>query len=154
MKKGDLITSIVLLALAVVTLLYAIKLPFGTLKSPHVGFFPLVVAILLGIFSLFLLWQAIKEKEGISFFWRGSEGWKRISLTLGTLFAIAIFFERLGYVISTLLLIAFLLWVIGRQKWWVVIMTAFLSALGFYLLFGILLKSQLPTGILSVILGD
>lgn len=154
MKKGDLISSIVLLALAAVALMYAIKLPFGTLKSPHVGFFPLIVAILLGILSLCLLWQAIKEKEGISFFWSSSEGWKRISLTFGALFATAISFERLGYVISTLLLMAFLLRVIGRQKWSVVIMTAFLSALGFYLVFGILLKSPLPTGILSVILGD
>jgi uncharacterized Tic20 family protein len=63
MLKRDLLISCILLALAVATLVETSKLPIGTLSSPHAGFFPLVVAILLSILSLVLLIQAIKGKD-------------------------------------------------------------------------------------------
>ena len=63
MKKRDLILGFVLLALAIVTLMEISKLPIGSLSSPHVGFFPLIAAILLGILSLVLLGQAIRGKD-------------------------------------------------------------------------------------------
>lgn len=149
MKKRDLILGFILLALAIATLVETSKLPIGSLSSPHVGFFPLITAILLGILSLVLLGQAIRGKDIKKIpLWVSSGGWKPLSLTVGFLFLFNIFFERLGYLISTFLFIAFLVGISGK-KWWVVIIYAFFAALASYLIFGLLLKAQLPGGMLE-----
>ncbi len=150
MKKRDLVTSLILLAVAIVTLLETYKLPIGTPAMPETGFFPLLLAIILGIFSLLLLGQAMmgKDREKAPS-WVGAEGWKPLVFTAGALFVIGIFFERLGYLISTFLLIAFLMRATGPKKWWLVILFALCSALGSYLVFDVLLKTQLPAGFLG-----
>lgn len=152
MKKVDLISSIVLLALSMAALLESSKLPFGSIKTPKMGFLPLILAIALTIFSLILLGQAIKEKrvKGLSLSNVESRSWKRIGLTVGALFAYPFFFEHLGYKISTFLLIAFLLKSIEPQKWWLTIVVALLSSLLSYLIFGVLLNIPFPTGKLGV----
>ena len=73
-----------------------------------------------------------------------------MGLALGALFAFAFLFEHLGYIITTFLLIAFLLRAIEPQKWWVVILVAFLCSLVSFLVFGLLLNIQLPPGILGI----
>ena len=155
MKRARLITSAVLLALACVTLLETGKLPIGNLHSPQAGFFPLLIGLLLGVFSVVLLFQTLKEKRGETSPAPTPSGrQKRVLLTLGALFCVALFFERLGYLISTFLLIGFLLATVSRQKPWVVITTAFLSSVISYLLFGVVLQTQLPAGILSSFFGS
>jgi putative tricarboxylic transport membrane protein len=154
MKRARLITSAILLGLACATLIETGKLPIGNLHSPQAGFFPLMIGLLLGIFSVVLLVQSLKEKRGETTSAPASTGrQKRILFTLGALFFVALFFERLGYLISTFLLIGFLLAAVSRQKAWVVITTAFLSSVISYLLFGVVLQTQLPAGILSRFFG-
>jgi len=155
MKKARLIASIILLALSCAALIETSKLPVGNLHSPQAGFFPLAIGILLGIFSIIFLVQSMKEKaEESRSVSESPKSWQKIILTLVTLFAIALFFERLGYLISSFLLIGFLLAAVSKQKWWTVITTAFLSSLISYLLFGIVLKTQLPGGLLSGFFGN
>jgi putative tricarboxylic transport membrane protein len=151
MGQRQLISSIVLLVIVFATFLETSKLPIGVPGKPQTGFYPLILAVLLTILSLLLLWQAIKEKKGerstAEARWGGL---KRIGLALGALFAFAFLFEHLGYVITTFLLIAFLLRAIEPQKWWVVILVAFLCSLISFLVFGLLLNTQLPLGILGI----
>ena len=145
MKKRDLILSVILLALAIATLVETEKLPVGTLSSPQVGFFPLLIAILLGILSLVLLGQAIKRKDAEKILpLAGSGGWKLFGLTVGVLFLFALFFERLGYLISTFLLIVFLARMSGKKQWRVVFIYGAFATLATYLIFGVLLKAPLP----------
>jgi putative tricarboxylic transport membrane protein len=59
-------------------------------------------------------------------------------------------FESLGYVISTFLFIAFLLRVVERQRWSLVVVIAFFTSLATYLVFGLLLNTPLPAGILGL----
>jgi len=75
--------------------------------------------------------------------------WKRIGLAIGALVAFGLLFETLGYILSTFLFIAFLLRAVERQKWWLVVVVAFCTSLVIYLLFGLLLNTPLPAGILS-----
>ena len=63
MRKTDIIVSIILLGLSIATLLEIKQLPIGNLTLPQPGFFPLILAILLGILSLVLLGQAVKGTE-------------------------------------------------------------------------------------------
>lgn len=151
MRRTDFISAVTLLALAIAALLEASKLPFGRLGSPQAGFFPLVLAIFLAIFSLVFLAQAIGAPKIGSGGSRGeSATWNKIVLAVGALFVFGLLFESLGYVISTFLFIAFLLRVVERQKWSLVVIVAFFTALATYLVFGLLLNTPLPAGILSL----
>lgn len=154
MKKRNLIVSIILLALTIATLIEIRDLPIGSLSSPQVGFFPLVLAIILGILCLVLLGQTIKRKDEVKAPpWVSGRGLQPLILTTVILFLYGFFFEPLGYLITTFLLIAFLVGAFGTKKWWVVITIALISTVGSYLLFDTLLKASLPKGLLGSILG-
>jgi len=148
MKKRNLVSGIILLAFSIGTFFESRKLEIGTLSSAQTGFFPFILSILLAILSVILLGQAMKGKnEGTIPAWVSKGGWKGLSLTLGVLFFFAVFFEPMGYLISTFLLIFIIVKAIGNRKWWVAILFAFMSTLGSYLIFGILLKTPLPPGL-------
>ena len=94
---------------------------------------------------MILLGQTIKGKDAEKIPpLAGSGSWKLLGLTVGFLFLFAIFFERLGYLISTFLLIAFLARMSGKKKWRVVLMYGFIATLATYLIFDVFLKAPLP----------
>ena len=151
MRRTDFISAVTLLALALAALLEASKLPFGRVGSPQAGFFPLILAVFLAIFSLVFLAQTIgghKAEPGDSR--GGSTTWNKIVLAVGALVVFGLLFESLGYVISTFLFISFLLRVVERQKWSLVVVIAFFTSLATYLVFGLLLNTPLPAGILGL----
>ena len=158
MSKKDLVVGVLLLGVSAYTAYQASNLPIGRLGSPQAGFFPLLLAALLAVLALIILGQsAIKgknrEKNQVKTTFVEPGNWKRVIVTLGTLFAFVVFFEFLGFLISTFLLIAFLLWGSGTRKYSEVALVASLTSLISYLIFIILLKTPLPSGILGTILG-
>lgn len=151
MKEKDLISSILLLGFSSAFLIEALKLPLGSLRTPQPGLWPLILALILAIFSLILLVQTLIEKTGRkSSLWARPGSWKRIGLSAGSLFAFVVVFEYLGHLISIFLLIAFLMRAIEPQKWWLVILVGFSSSLFCYLVFVLLLNIPLPQGILGI----
>ena len=153
MKKRDLITGIIFLTLTIATLIETRKLPIGSPSQPQVGFFPLVLALILGILSLVYLGKTIRSKdEGGAPPWVRGGGLRPLILTTGVLFLYAFSFEPLGYLITTLLLIGFLVGAFRTKKWWVVITVALISTGVSYLLFDTLLKASLPKGLLEGVL--
>ena len=151
MQRTGVISAVTLLALALAALFVASKLPFGRLSAPQPGFFPVILAVLLATFSLILMAQAIggsKEESAASR--APTATWKRIVLAVGALLAYGVLFEILGYIISTFLFIAFLLRVVERQNWGLIIVVAFSTSLLSYLIFGLLLETPLPPGILPL----
>ena len=151
MRRTGLISAVTLLGLALAALFEASKLPFGRLNSPQAGFFPVILAILLASFSLVLTAQVIggtKEESGVSR--DGSATWKKIVLAVGTLVVFGVLFESLGYIISTFLFMAFLLRAVERQKWGLIAAVAISTSLLTYLIFGLLLETPLPPGILRL----
>lgn len=139
-----------MLTFAVFTLIQANALPFGTLRSPQVEFLPTILGILLTILALILFSQSIRRRvEQTGVIEGETQGIGKIIVTVVALFATAVVFERVGYIITTFLLVTFLLWAIGRHKLWTVIIVAFLSSLGSFIIFGWLSDSSLPVGILA-----
>lgn len=150
MKKIDIISSIILISFSLVFLLQAKGFSFGTLRAPEAGFLPIILGILLAILSLVFFGQSIRSKgEGRSPNRGEVQSWGKISIAVVTLFASALAFERLGYVLTSYFLVAFLLWTIGRHKWWVAVVVATLTSLGSFLIFGWLSGSSLPAGLLA-----
>ncbi len=156
MENRNLITSIVLFAIAAVFLWQTAQLPVGSPSLPEAGFFPLILVILLAFLALVLLWQSRKAGEGEKKipFWMDAGGRRLLVLSVAGLFAFVIFFEYVGYLIATFLLVALPLWASDRVRWWTAVIGAFLSVLASYIVFTVLLQSALPLGILKGILGE
>lgn len=151
MRRFNIAASLALLALAAFILFEVSKLPFGSFRVPQTAFFPTILSLLLLIFSLILLVQALRAKETL----RGPEpiatdGWVRIGATLATMLAFALVLETLGFLLSTFVLMVLLLRAIEAQPWRVVVGVALSTALISYFLFARLLGIPLPGGILGI----
>lgn len=145
----DRISGFIVFFLSVVILWEGRRISIGSVHSPGPGFFPILVAALLLIFSLFLIIpKGKKENEGQPFL-----GWSTILSRLLPVFAVllAYFFllEYLGFVVVGFLLMTFLFVKVGSLRWYVAVPGAFISIGLAYLLFGVLMKSNLPRGVLG-----
>jgi putative tricarboxylic transport membrane protein len=148
MRKSVTITAVLFLALALGAFIEARKLPFGRVSAPQPGFFPLILSALLAITSVLVLVEVVKGwEEGVAV--REQVSWKRIGLALGALFAFAFLFESLGYLVTTFLFVTFLLRAVDRERWGLAIAVAFSASFFSYVLFGLLLKTPLPTSFLG-----
>jgi putative tricarboxylic transport membrane protein len=151
MEKKRFITSAILMALAGLTLVEAGRLPFGTLRTPQAGFWPLILGVVLTVLSLIHFGKTITRRaEKGSPFWAEPGAWKKIGLVVVSLFGFGFLFEPLGYLISVFLLICFLLRIVKPLKWWQVFVVALLSSVLSYLIFGSLLNTPLPSGIFGL----
>jgi len=148
--------------MAVVISYLSLQLPLGDVRKvftlPGPGFFPLILGVLLAILgaSFFLkAWvegtkaKARKEKHPDA---RAVGSTLRIDRrAFGVLVSVVIYsavFERLGFLLSTLLFLVILFRAISSQRWTTSIITAVTVSLLSYIIFDIWLMAQLPKGIL------
>ena len=149
--RSNIAVAAVLLTLAGYIFLAAGTLPFGTMRVPQTAFFPKTLAVLLGIMSVILLARTLAGREAL----RGGEkietqGWIRIAVTLMTLAGFALALERLGFLLTTFLLMILLLHAIEAQSWRKVAVVALATSLISYAIFSWLLGVPLPAGLLGI----
>lgn len=149
MKSLDKISSLCLLFFAIGTSIQSYKLSLGTWAEPGPGFFPMGSGIILGALSLLILTKAILTSENrLNPFWADKKAVRKIILVVLTVFLYAISLEYLGFLLCTFLSMLFLLKAIEPQKWFPAIFFAVITSLSSYTVFKILLKSQLPRGLI------
>ena len=149
--RSNIVVAAVLLALAGYIFVTASTLPFGTIRVPQTAFFPKTLAVLLAIFAVILLARALAGSEALSRAERiETEGWIRIGITLAALAGFAFALERLGFLLTTFLLMIILLRAIEAQKWRKVVVVALATALISYAIFYLLLAVPLPAGLLGI----
>jgi len=90
-------------------------------------------------------WRREKEIH----LWRGLR-WKKVILVFVILFSYALFFEKVGFLICTFLLLMSLFQWVDRQKWYWVYVGSLGITLLCYALFKIWLQIQLPVGFLGI----
>jgi len=152
MKYAHFIGVIFWLAVGLLLSLWSLSYNIGTLTQPGPGFYPLGLGILLIFFSLILLGQGIRSSlttKKVSPF-SVSGGSKRVAYAVLILLLLAFFFETIGYLITFFLLIMLLMAGAGLRNWKRILLVAFFSALGVYLVFILLLQQPLPRGFLGV----
>lgn len=147
-KDANKFTSIFLLVASIFICIESYRLDIGTYNEPGPGFLPFWVGVSILILSLLLLLLSFKEnqereRENIL----AEKRWKNILLVIASLFVYMVVLEKLGFIVSAFLFIVSLIGSIEPKKWYIVIIFAFASTLGAYLIFGIWLQSQLPKGI-------
>ena len=152
MRKNDQVTSILFFFIGLGFIVGGTQMGLGPLNAPGAGFFPAAIGGIFSILSLALLITASlgnnhgEEKER---FWKGDRSWVKISITLLALIFYLVALDYLGYIITTLLFMLFLLKFVGRKGWAVSVCTAVLVSLGSYALFKIALGVTLPRGLIA-----
>lgn len=149
MKKwSDILASLFFAFIGMGVMLKAIQLRIGTATEPQPGFFPFLGGITITILSGILLVQAWRGKSA------GAQSFgnlRRPSLLILGLFFYIFLFNPLGYIISTTLLAAIVLYILETRPWWVLAGVSLSLSIGTFLLFDRLLSMSLPKGILAII---
>ncbi len=129
------------------TVFLSFRLPFGSFATPGAGFLPFLVGVLMFLLSLILFIQSLsKEEVARKGLWaKGGTG--RVLLILLSLVLYGLFLEKLGFILTTFLLMGFLLLAIGKVRKSVVVLLSLISSLGCYGVFQLWLNVQLPKGI-------
>lgn len=124
----------------------ASRLGLGSVTDPGPGFIFFWSGLILALLSLVLFAASLRE---VTFEARESGGtnWGKIALVLAALVLYALFLERLGFVLTTFVLLSFLLGVTEGKKWPRIIGVAGAAALGSFALFELWLKIRLPKGV-------
>lgn len=154
MNKLDVFSGVFWLIVSAYICINSTRLGLGRFHNPGPGFLFFWGGIVLGILSIIVLIMAlVSKRKGIQ---EGEErifgniNWVKVIAVVLSLIAYGIILERLGFLVSTFLFIAFLLSSIEPKKWYIVIITAIVSSSLTYALFEIWLKVRLPKGILGI----
>jgi len=145
-------SSLVWLGVAIFIGIGSFWLSLGSFRNPGPGLVPFICGAILGILSLTVHLQARwsrPPKELEKPFWKNKKRVWKVFLTFIALLAYAIGMEYLGFLVSTTILISFLLWAIEPQRWYVVIFGSLLTSLAAYTIFELLLSLPLPRGFLE-----
>jgi hypothetical protein len=132
--------------------LYSLQYRLGTLAAPESGLMPFLsgsAIALLGAIGVVLGTLGRRRGEGWQPLFLGV-AWSRALLTLAALLGYLLLQKQLGFTVTTVLFIGFLLRAIFPQRWAVVIVTAVLTAALSYLVFEVWLQAQLPTGLFGI----
>lgn len=122
-------------------------LPLGSLQNPGPGFFPFWISLILcGLAALSLVsMMAMGRRKAPPIQWPGRSAWLRIFFSLLLFTGYALTFERLGYVLSTILLTGFFVKIGFHRSWLGSALFGVLAVLAMYGLFVWLLGIRLPT---------
>jgi putative tricarboxylic transport membrane protein len=139
----DLTSALFWLAIAIFFSIEGlIQLKLGTLRQPGPGFFPFWGGVVLGILSLVLLLNSLKNRDTPSL--PGLKSSKFL-LATGAILAYLLLLETLGFVTITFLFL-FLLLRLEYKGWVFSAVSALVGAVAAYALFQLWLKTQLPAG--------
>jgi hypothetical protein len=157
MKKLDYISGSVLLGFAVILFFAAQGLPLRSEFGPGSGLFPITLSLLLALLSLIIIIQAWRKNRYVKTAEEtpkilGPEK-KKYFLYLGLFFAFSLFFEGLGYFLSMIFFLGFILKYVEKQSWKTTCGIIIISGLVSYFIFVKFLAVPLPEGVLSFVSG-
>ena len=153
MERLDRWSALFWLGIAAAVCVHSVNLGVGSFREPGISFIFFWCGVVLGILSLVLLIKTrLDQKRGGPEIQRTpvlTVRWSKVGAVLFVLIVYALIFEWVGALLSTALLIAFLMRAIEVKKWYTVAFVALASAISIYLLFKVLLNVRLPAGFLG-----
>lgn len=134
------------LALSIFVIWSGYALQLGTINDPGSGYVMFYAGLLMVLFSLIMLYGAIKEGgPTLLSLWRDVL-WTKPLIVIAALVVFTLLFEPLGFLASTILLLVTLLRVIDPVPWRRAIPIAILVPLTCWYVLDKLLLIQLPAG--------
>jgi putative tricarboxylic transport membrane protein len=123
------------------------ELPLGTWHNPGPGYFPVLLAVILLVLGSLVCVMGGRAAP------IATVGWGKARQALVILYVCAFIclgLERLGYRVTMLAALLFLVWLVERRSFVTAVIFAFALAFGSFYLFDTLLRVPLPRGPFSV----
>jgi hypothetical protein len=139
----DRISGGVLILLGLSVVWESRKYPLGTFHLPGPAFAPVLLALLLLGFGALLVITASRAPRLSSVSW--TEWRHALAIVAASVFAVFAL-ERLGYRLTVLLVLAFLIGIVERRGWMQTLVFSVGLAFGSFFLFYTLLRVPLPEG--------
>jgi putative tricarboxylic transport membrane protein len=124
-------------------------LGLGAINDPGPGFLLFWVGFVMAGLALAVLSMALRAPAEAPALWAGTR-WTRVLLVLAALVAYAWALPRLGFLVTTTLVLIYLFKVVEPQRWWVAVAGALASAAVGYVVFKVWLGAQLPAGLWEI----
>jgi putative tricarboxylic transport membrane protein len=126
------------------------RLKLGAINQPGSGLFPFSAGLAMLILSLAALFQSIRGREREEKTVRQEPlRWWNIVIILMAITAYAFSLEKIGFLINTFLFICLLLKVVEPQSWKTAIIGGLITTIAANLLFNVIFRAQIPSGILG-----
>jgi putative tricarboxylic transport membrane protein len=143
MVTRDRVAGVALLLFAMAVMWEDRAFPLGTITKPGPGYMPMLLAGILAAMAGLVIWTGRRSPAWTSLSW--SEWRHAVAILAGCVFA-ALALERIGYRLTVIVLVGFLLWVVERKRPAVTVATALGLSLGTFYVFSTLLRVPLPLG--------
>ena len=146
MARKDLFSSLFFILLSLYICCESLGLGFGSFAKPGPGFLPFLLGLTFGLLSVSvfvgtLVAGGLRERASNEVI-----TWFPLLLTFGSLVGFTLLLKTLGIGLTTLLFLGFLLRTVGKKSWTVTVLLSLCVTSGTYIVFQLLLKSQLPLG--------
>ena len=150
LNNSEIWGGVIGFALGVFVIWSGIKLKIGTINDPGSGYVPFYTGILMCIFSIAIIYAALKY-GGPTFksLWAGTR-WTKPVLVIACLVIFSLLLDRVGFLLSAIPLMFVLLRVVDPVRWVLTIPIAILTPLGAWWVLKHLLHIQLPAGIFEI----
>lgn len=157
--RRDIISGALFGAGAIILFAYAAGFPVkeGQAAAVGPGFYPKILAVLLGLLSLIQIVTSViaerKNSENLPPIWKDRRSLKLFSITLGTLIAYPFLMNLIGFAFTGFFFLGALIYALssgsrkGKQLIVIAIITVGISVLT-YLVFRVFLRIPFPTGLI------
>lgn len=142
----DRLSAAVLALFALFVMWESRQLPLGTFRHPGPAYVPVLLALLLLLFAILILFTATHAPKLSSLQW--TEWRHAVAILACSVFSV-FGIERLGYRLTMLLMLAFLVKLVEKRGWILSLLFSFSLSWGSYFLFYTLLRVPLPQGLLG-----
>jgi len=150
MKRFHLYCNIFWLLFSLILCIESYRLSMGGIRSPGPGLFPFCLGFVMAGLSLIGAIQSFgkhEHKQGEAPDSRQPFRWWNIAVIIAAILAYALALEKLGFFICTFLFVGLLLKVVEPQPWKVAIVGGLIAAVSSEIVFNILLRSRIPSGV-------
>ena len=150
MKRITLYCSIFWLLFSLILCIESYRLSMGGIRNPGPGLFPFCLGFVMAVLSLIGAIQSLgkyKYEKGQTRDSRQPFRWWNIAVIIAAILAYALALEKLGFFICTFLFVGLLLKVVEPQPWKAAIVGGLIAAVSSEIVFNILLRSRIPSGI-------
>jgi hypothetical protein len=139
----DRVSGAALVLFSLLVIWESLHLPFGTFRQPGPAYIPVILAALLFVVGLSLIFISSRAPLLSSIRW--TEWRHALAILAASIFSVFAL-ERLGYRLTVLLILAFLVKVVEKRGWMVSFLFAFTLAFGSFFLFYTVLRVPVPQG--------
>lgn len=139
----DRLSGGVLVLFALLVIWESRRLPLGTFRQPGPAFVPILLALLLLIFGIFVVLTARRAQLLSSIRW--TEWRHAVAILAASVFSVFAM-ERLGYRLTVLIVLIFLVKLVEKRGWLLSLGFALGLSFGSFFLFYTILRVPLPEG--------